>query len=78
MKLIDTYTNLCFFSLIINESEKVTGIIFGISVASIAVTLVLKIMLVIYFFIFVLFKLGKEPELKNENESSTLMKKSVS
>ncbi|CDW87966.1 leucine-rich repeat-containing protein 34 [Stylonychia lemnae] len=78
MKIIDTYTNLCFFSLVLNQADKIPGLIYGVSAAAIGVTILFKIILVMYFLIFVLVKLGKEEKPKNENENTTLMKKNVS
>lgn len=60
MKLIDTYTNFCFFSLVLNQREMMKPYIFALTMLSIAITFIVKLGLTSYFTIFVLTRLGKK------------------
>ncbi len=63
MKLIDTYTNLCFVSLILNDSsDKIPTLVLGITYASILPYMLLKILVTVAFIGFYLTKLKPTDE----------------
>lgn len=45
MKLMDTYTNVCFFTLIFYDKESVPTYMFFVSIASIGIILITKLIL---------------------------------
>lgn len=61
MKLIDTYTNFCFFSLVLNQKDDIKPYILALTFLSVALTFLLKFGVTTYFTVFVLTKLGKSP-----------------
>ncbi len=58
MKLIDTYTNLCFFSLVLNDRENLEIYMLAVTAASTISIVLIKLILTFYFAFFVILKLN--------------------
>lgn len=67
MKLIDTYTNLCFYSLVLHERDNLPLYMFAIATASAAVTVVFKVIVTAYFMGFAICRVKKEKTSRDGN-----------
>ena len=76
MKLIDTYTNMCFYSLVLHEKDTLP-LIFAISTVSIVIMLIFKVLTSLYFTFFVLFKLKDSKEISIKLDDNSKLKQNL-
>ena len=61
MKLIDTYTNLCFFALVLYQRDHIPLYMFLITTIALALYILLKFILTCLFIAFI-FAMGKDTD----------------